>query len=166
MAELPHPWGAYAHLQEPSRRPRLDHRAWGYEAGLDLILASNPTAKNPSQEDIDRAVASGARLERYRARLRGLYLQDEEVGNPSTGMEAFEAQEALQHIQDSLASSDWTLLWKLAVGHEYAEIAQQRGVTAGSLRARVLRLRRSLANPDIQAVVPGRDATKEVLPWY
>ncbi len=139
-----------------SRRPHLDDRAWGYEAGLDLILASNPTGKHPSQDEIDRAVASGARLERYRTRLRGLHLRDEEVANHSNGMEVFEAQKALQHIQASLASPDWDLLWELAVGHEYAEIAQQRGVTAGSLRARVLRLRRSPT--PISKRCPDRDA--------
>lgn len=146
MAELPHPWGAYARLQELSRRPSLDDRAWGYEAGLDLILASNPAANRPFQNEIDRAVASGARLERYRTRLRGLYLHDPELANPGTGMEAFEAQEVLRHIQDNVAASDWALLWELAQGHEYAEMAQQRSITAGSLRVRVLRLRRSLVD--------------------
>ncbi len=145
--ELPHPWGAYAHLQKLSRRPYVDDRAWGYEAGLDLVVASSLAGKLPCQNEIDRAVASGARLNRYRSRLRARYLQAEESANPGTGMEDFEARQALQDIRDSLASSDWTLLWELALGGEYAEVARQRGVTAGSLRARVLRLRRSLCNP-------------------
>ncbi|SRR6266568_3112053 len=143
MAELPHPWGAYAHLQEQSRKSQIDDRAWGVEAGLNLIVASDPTTP-PSQDQIDRTVASTARLERYRVQLRSLYLNDEESVDPNAALQAIAARQILQLIRKSAANSDWVLLCEVAAGQEYTEIAARRRVTAGSLRARVLRLRRSL----------------------
>lgn len=144
MADLPHPWGAYAYLQEQSRKSHVDDRAWGCEAGLNLILAADPAVNPPSQDDIDRAVASGARQERYRAQLRALYLRDEELAGPSAGLLTVETRQTLQLIKNSVANSDWALLCGVAAGHEYAEIAVRHRATASSLRTRVLRLRRSL----------------------
>jgi hypothetical protein len=89
-------------------------------------------------------VASTARLERYRAQLRALYLNEEESVDPNVALQAIEARQILRLVKKSAANSDWVLLYEVAAGQEYTEIAARRRATAGSLRARVLRLRRSL----------------------
>ena len=144
MADLPDPWGAYARQQqELSQKSQVDDKAWGLEAGLNLILATDPALNSPSQDAIDRAVASCARLERYRARLRAIHLNHEEpTGNAD--LKAIEALQSLQLIESRVADDDWVLLCEVAEGNEYAEVAAHRDATAGSLRARVFRLRRSL----------------------
>src|SRR3990172_12962263 len=123
MADLPHPWDAYARRQEElSRKSLVDGQAWGLEAGLNLILASDPAVNPPSQVEIDRTVASAARLERYRAVLRAQYLEEEPVDLGSS-LRIIEARQMLRLIKKSVPNPDWVLLCEVAAGHEYREIA-------------------------------------------
>lgn len=146
MSDLPHLWAAYARLQHKlSSKACVDDRAWGFEAGLNVILASDPESEQLTQNDIDHAVANGARQDRYRAKLRAIYLlQGEESGDSNANLQAIEARQNLELIKNSVKTLDWVLLCEVAAGHEYAEISAKQGTTAGNLRARVLRLRRSL----------------------
>ena len=72
MAELPHPWDAYASYQNKlSKRSSVDDFAWGLESGLNKIL-DDPSALDVAQGDVlARVVANGARRNRYdRALIR------------------------------------------------------------------------------------------------
>lgn len=145
MTDLPHPWDNYAYLQAAlSHRPRIDARAWGYETGLNQILAADPVVNALSKTDIDRAVASAERLDRSRAQQRALYLYDEDWADPDAVSRVTQSKRALRLIRSKVIESDWNLLCEVAAGHEYTEIAVRQGASAGSLRTRVLRLRRSL----------------------
>ncbi len=145
MAELPHPWNAYARLQaEVAQSRSIINQTWGTEAGLDRILASASDTAPPTDEEISRAVASGERRERHRAGLRMLYLdQAESAGDVPDAMVA--TKQELSFLSSQVAPEDWALLCQVAVGHEYEVIAVQRNATQNSLRVHVLRLRRELA---------------------
>jgi DNA-directed RNA polymerase specialized sigma24 family protein len=57
-----------------------------------------------------------------------------------------EARQELKVLRSRLTAQNWSLLCKLAVGYEYAEIAAANNVSANTLRVRVLRLRRELTD--------------------
>jgi sigma-70-like protein len=147
MADLPHPWGAYARLQgDLSRRHRADGPAWGIEEALNRILRFDNTVTPITQADIDRAVASGARRERSRASLRTRYaIVEAELLQTTDTAAVVEVRQELALLEALAGGQDWALLCAVAEGRRYAEIAVQTHVSPGSLRARVLRLRRTFA---------------------
>jgi hypothetical protein len=139
MPEFRDRWGAYARLQEKlARRGRVDDRTWGLEAGLNRLLA----AGLPAEEDLHRTIRSESRKERHRTKLRRTYLTDE----ASTGMleHVVAARRRLRGIESRFPANDWILLRAVGEGHTYEEIARIAKVSPGALRARVLRLRRTL----------------------
>jgi len=138
MVELPHPWGAYARLQEQlDRRDQVDDLAWGLEAGLNRLLESLPP------NEIDHTVQSAGRKERYHAALRraNLTLEDGTGGSDPDG--ALDARDVLDDLQARVTPMEWGLLRAIGEGHEYSELAVGEA-TPGALRARVFRLRRLL----------------------
>lgn len=143
MAELPHPWGVYARLQiKLAHRRQVDDRSWGLDAGLDRVLAEPD--QPPTEDEIDRAVRSEGRRERYRAQLRRVHLAPE---NCATDPEAaVAARQTLRTAQAQVAIDDWMLLCAVGEGCEYGEIAAARNGSPGQLRVRVLRLRRKLTS--------------------
>jgi hypothetical protein len=142
MMNLPYPWDLYASLQAKlARRQQVDDRSWGLEAGLDHLLAE--PNRPPSEEKLDRTVRSENRRERYRAQLRRVHLALEDCEADLEGEVA--ARQALRAAQVQVADEDWALLYAVGEGRDYGELAAARGVSAGHLRVRVLRLRRGLA---------------------
>ena len=115
MVELPHPWGAYARLQEQlAHRSRVDSRAWGLEAGLNRPLEQTL----PAVEDLDRTVQSASRKERHRAQLRRIYPTT--FANPSSDVVAsLDARRRLRRIRAKVTRDEWGLLQAVGEGHEY-----------------------------------------------
>jgi hypothetical protein len=112
---------------------------------LDAMLRSLRDRTTVTLDDLARTAASERRRERRRARLRLVYLTgDELVG--ADPHDAFAAREALRVARANVSSHDWRLLCKLAEGYGYAELAAQSRSTPESLRVRVLRSRRRLAD--------------------
>jgi hypothetical protein len=71
-----------------------------------------------------------------------VYLADSDVSpHPE---EALEARQELCIARSKVSKQDWTLLCQVAMGYDYTEVASVSGGTPGSLRVRVLRLRRQL----------------------
>jgi DNA-binding NarL/FixJ family response regulator len=148
MSEFPHQWSPYARLQtqlacnpggSDEQTWRIDDRTWGIEAALNRLLAEEP----PVEEELYRAVRSASRKERYRKRLRRIHLPAEEPAGTSVE-DAFDARERLRHAAGHVTPEDSALLRAVGEGYEYKEIAASTKVAAGTLRARVLRLRRTL----------------------
>lgn len=139
MSEIPHPWSAYARLQQTLARKRyVDDHSWGLEAGLNRLLVEEP----PAGEDVDRAVRSESRKERYRRELRRIRLAVEDsTGNAE---DALDARQRVRLAQAQVTAEEWALLRAVGEGYEYKEIAATAKVAAGTLRARVFRLRRIL----------------------
>ena len=141
MCELPHPWGAYARLQEElAHRSRVDSRAWGLESGLNAPL----TQSFLPVEDIDRTVQSASRKERHRAQLRQVYPTTHALP-PADPESSVDARRRLRRVQAQVTRGEWVLLRAIGEGHEYKDIAEVLNASPGALRARVLRLRRVLA---------------------
>ena len=139
MLKLLHPWSAYERLQEKlARRRHVDDHTWGLEAGLNRLLARDL----PAAEDVDRAVRSASRKERYRIQLRRVHLAVEDrTGNPE---DALISRCCLRLLLAQITPKEWALLRAVGEGYKYKEIAVVERVAPGTLRARVLRLRRTL----------------------
>ncbi|MGC2830049.1 MAG: hypothetical protein WB994_10450 [Candidatus Acidiferrum sp.] len=142
MSDLPHPWSAYLRLQNKlARRRRIDDHTWGLEAGLSRIL----TGTIPCAEDVDRAVRSESRKERYRVQLRHAYLKTDDLTVKPIPENAFDARRHLRRIRARVSAEEWALLRAVGDGFEYKELAVASNAATGALRIRVLRLRRRLA---------------------
>jgi hypothetical protein len=138
MTDLPDLWRAYARRQEKlSHRQQVDDYTWGLEAGLNRLPEEIPVL-----EVIDRAARSESRKERYQQQLRRVHLAVEEsAGNPD---DAMDARRRLRGVRKLVTPEEWSLLRAIGEGYEYNEIAALKRTAAGTLRARVLRLRRSI----------------------
>lgn len=143
MAEIPHPWRAYARLQQQARRSRrADARSWAFEAGLDYLLADSGRSDDDG-EGVARAVSTARRREAHRdGTLRRVAA---ESGVAPHSEAALHARLTLQAMKGRLARPDWDILCEVGTGRSYEEIAAVRGGTPGGTRVRVLRLRRGLA---------------------
>jgi hypothetical protein len=139
MAVLPHPWDTYARLQRQLRRNKcVGDCAWGTEAGLNFISMS---IEPPANDDIRRVISNERRRERYRGALRRRCLAPNDL---SIGAESVVE---LALIKTRISLRDWQLLFAIAGGQSYDELASIAGTTAGSLRVRVARLRSRLFRP-------------------
>ncbi len=64
MADIPHPWDAYGHLQVVlSRAHRVSDQTWGTEAALDALLRSLQDNQPVTSDDLTRTAASERRRE-------------------------------------------------------------------------------------------------------
>ena len=135
---LPQRWDAYARLQHDlDRARRVDSLAWGLEAGLDALLAEDVSA-DPTGAI---TVAAAARRERHRSATRRHRIAPNLDGLLETGPQ-LDARAELGVVEKTVSSSDWKVLRAVGQGDDYATVADALGVTAASLRVRVLRIRR------------------------
>jgi hypothetical protein len=147
MAELPFPWSVYAeHQSKAARSGRIGDKSWGIENGLTNFITALESGSDPASPDdfrgsVDRAVATGSWVERNRAQLRLKYLQPDP--QPNAERQAL-ARACLAEIRGSVTAAEWGLLIAVAAGLAAHEVAAARGVTAGSVRTRVARLRARL----------------------
>lgn len=143
MADFPHPWDAYAHLQAALlRNGSISDESWGTEAAMNRILNSGQDNRPMTKEEIARTAASERRRERRRAHLRVVYLSDyDNSAHPEDGLAA---RQDLDLLRSKVSETDWTILCQVAAGNSYAEVAAAHGGTAGGLRVRVLRCRKHL----------------------
>lgn len=144
MSDLPHPWDEYHRLQQQlDRSTNVNHQTWGLEAALDEVLTAVETSTTITTEAIGRAMASAARLERYRAALLEKMLKPLD---PNDGVvdQTSDARETLEVLVMAVLPEDLDLLVAVGEGRPYAELAFEMGASPGALRTRVSRLRRSL----------------------
>ena len=90
-------------------------------------------------------------MERNRARLRRICLQQSPEQHPE---QFILAKLRLREIYNSVTADEWELVNAVANGISYREIAASLGVTTGSLRTRLSRLRARLAAE--KKSLPGR----------
>lgn len=144
MAALPHPYDAYWRLQQQSRkRTQIDDEYWGTDAALEALLAL-PSFADAETVNVERVAQSAARKERHRTTLRAIHLASEDPGDSDAGYRAIEACQVLRLVAQEVPNDDWTLLQSVAEGASYTALANRRGVSAGSLRVRVSRIRRAV----------------------
>jgi DNA-binding NarL/FixJ family response regulator len=123
-----------------ARTRHVDGHTWGVETALNQILEGASSAA----EDLDRTVRSEARKERHRAALRRKYPPEISTGQPAPE-NPIHARRLLRRARTLVTGAQWDLLRAVGEGHEYKELASVANVAPGALRARVLRLRRTLA---------------------
>lgn len=145
MADLPHPYGAYLRLQNLSdKNTCLDGEYFGQDAALEALL-SPESISAAEAVDVERVSANAARKERYRAALRAKNLAGDELGDPDVVHRAVEAREIIRAVEQQVANEDdWDLLQAVAEGEPYFKLAVDRGVSEGSLRVRVSRIRHAV----------------------
>ncbi|PZP44812.1 MAG: hypothetical protein DI601_11220 [Azospirillum brasilense] len=145
MAEIPHPWRAYARLQQQAGRSRrADVRSWAVEAGLDHLLGA-PVGAAEADEDVARAISAVCRREVHRGRILRRHAGGNNHRHPEA---ALHARLMLEAIRSRLTEPEWDILCDIGAGRSYDEIAEARGGTPGACRVRVLRLRRTLSERD------------------
>lgn len=176
--EIPSPWAAYAHQQcKLSQTSRTDTGA-AIESALNLILKADFPPDGIDNDVFERAAATAARQDRYRARLRRRYLGSLNSGSDtedsatwteltvdgSGGVDdlvnMIEARRQLQRIGARLGNVELSMLLDVAAGVPYDEIARTSGRSAGAIRTRVARIRamlRSQRDPQIPSSRSGRD---------
>lgn len=144
MTALPGPWDGYRHLQAALLRSTdvADH-VWGTEATMNRILDSIEEKRPLAASEIDHAVTGEARREHQRRRVRCANL-GRSVVSPQPE-DALLARDALRVIRSRMSQQGWSVLSGVAAGYSYSEMAVATGATANSLRIRVLRFRRRLA---------------------
>lgn len=142
MADLPHPWGMYAHLQNTLRREhRVGDRSWGTEAGMDHILDS-AFGLPPAEDEVNQVIATSRRRERHRGSRREPLLEDIATAHPEG---ALIARSELAEIRRKVGDRNWGLLTAVATGYDYKEISVALSMQPGAVRVKVLRLRAGLA---------------------
>ena len=142
MANLPFPWSLYQENQTKAAQcGRITDRSWGIENGLAKLLTDIEAAGVPSDGEeararFGRAIASGSRNERHRARLRRQYLPSCPVPHAERSMIA---RILLGEIRNAISRSEWKILLGIAAGFNHSELSD--GHSAGTMRTRVSRLR-------------------------
>lgn len=137
MSKLQPPWDLYLALQTKLKdSPTVDDASWGREAALNRILASEEPRP---VDEIERVARSEGRRERHRARLRRRYFS-REISHPD-GEAVVQARQQLRLVKATVSEDDWSCLVHIGKGVSYNEIAAASGIRAGTIRARILRLR-------------------------
>lgn len=146
VAEPTPGWMAFARLQHFVNSLPIDTTFWGRdEAATDLVddLASDdllPAEVNRRFRGIalNRVRKHRTRAQLYRdhaARRRGdPYHEDQQATNAA-------ARELLQFVRGAVSIEEWDVLWRLAEGSSYEELASVAGMSGTSLRTRVSRVR-------------------------
>ncbi|WP_105386501.1 hypothetical protein [Neorhizobium alkalisoli] len=142
MADLPHPWDAYASYQEKlSKRSSVDDLAWGLESALDKIL-DNPSATDVTRSDVlARVVANGARRNRYDKVLIKKFVEPATESTTPSCEARIEVRSDIRHLQRVLSLSDFRMLLAVGAGEKQAAIAESEKIAAPALRARLARAR-------------------------
>ncbi len=125
---------------------QLNDTAWGTDDALSWILTAIEAGTIPSEAEelnleVETVIETGAWNNRNRARLRLKYHTDLTNDIARDTELPFMARLRLQQISADATARDQLILRNLAVGHDYAEIAAMTGLTVGSLRTRVSRIR-------------------------
>ncbi len=163
MAKLSLPWCIYEeHQSKAAQCGRVTDRSWGIENGLTNFLTAVESSSVPSDPDefrrsVDRAVSTGSWVERNHTRLRRKYLRPAPEAHAERWMLA---RTRLAEIRSSVSTAEWSLLLAVAAGVGAHEMAAASGVTAGSLRIRIARLRARLrqAGSLLRCVIRGAAA--------
>jgi hypothetical protein len=140
MADLPHPWGIYARLQNNlSNNYQVGDRSWGTEVAMNFVLESASSA--PSEHDVNMVIATSRRRERHRIARRDPLSEDFPTVHPEG---ALAARSELAAIRRKVGDGSWDLLAAVGVGSSYKEISTSMAVPQGLARVRVVRLRAQL----------------------
>jgi len=132
-------WRTYARLQAQSRRhSNVDARAWGFEAGLDHLLASYGNDNQSGERAAQRAAELGKARERYRAKLRHRYFDPSQINDPTA---LLDDHTRLRGLLSCVSPGDRKIMLAAGFGHDSEAIARLVSKTPAAVRQRIARLR-------------------------
>jgi hypothetical protein len=146
VAEPTPGWMAFSRLQHFLNSLSIDATIWGRdEAGTDLVtdLANDDLSPAEVNRRFRGIALNRARKHRNRAQLYGdhaarcrgeAYHEDNQATDAA-------ARELLQLVRRAVSIEEWNVLWRLAEGSSYEELAGVAGTSEVSLRTRVSRVR-------------------------
>ncbi|MBS0296409.1 MAG: hypothetical protein JSR45_08860 [Proteobacteria bacterium] len=134
MAELPHPWDAYASAQaQLSNRTALGDRSWGLEAALNQLVVNMP----PSLDQLATVQASAERRTRYGRAL--IARNATPVSGDTQSVDSqIEARSDLIFLGRHLSARDMASLLVAGFGHAAASDAARQRLARARRRARSL----------------------------
>lgn len=157
---LPFPWGDFAHFQSCDDGRTTWPIALGHDEALTALvgglsdydavhgserlrgrfsnLCCNRAAKHRRRLRLDRQFAD-VRLADRREAVRSLLSGRGALAEDQMGSVAI--RELLDLVRQEVSESDWRILWMLAEGYSYGEIAAHCNTTPESLKCRICRVR-------------------------
>ncbi len=158
-AEPPVPWTVFSEIQENNDPSSVD-QALGREEALDQILDEIVANPSVSEERIYKRFRSLSRNRRskycYRRdldwnrgrpdrRRGGQYFSSPSFQSPAPNVfDVFEdiaRAELVTLVRSVLPQEDFHLLWEIAEGISYRDLAYARAVSIATIKARVFRIR-------------------------
>src|SRR5262245_25029586 len=126
---LPAPWGYYLQLQQTAGNSfTIDPPNLGHEDALTAILDDNPASPLAESEAFFRRFNNLSRNRRakycQRKRLeRGWICSMKSDVCPPNQYQSLARAELTEVCRGGMSSAEWGILWKLAEGHTYGEVA-------------------------------------------
>ena len=134
MAELPHPWDAYASAQaQLSTRTAVGDRSWGLEAALNRLVVNMP----PGPDQLATVQASAERRARYGRALIARNAAALSGEAPSVDSQ-MEARSDLIFLGRHLFAPDMASLVGVGLGHSASSDAARQRLARARRRARML----------------------------
>ena len=153
---LPFPWGDYLGPQQAANDNFIiNARSLGCEEALTAILEDFGSNCAPSDSDaVQRRFGNLCtnRRAKYRQRKQLNKKWADENSRESSAADHTEVVatvELVELLRVYVSRAEWQLLWKLAGGSSYREVAAQCGISVGNLKSRTSRIRDRVRNSNV-----------------
>ena len=148
--KIPAPWSLYHQLHALGHSQKINSRTLGRDDALTALLGrfgATPTPLDPGavQRQFDYLCVNRATKYRHRMRLDRRYPEGDTHNPVEKHTEAVATKELVGLIRRELSESDWSILWMLAEGFTYGELADKFGMSVEKLKSRVRR--NPISNP-------------------
>lgn len=131
-------WAQYARLQRMLRKSSNAIPATAIEAAMDTVLESIANGETLTDKQVDTLIANRGHRERKRKVIEAtLPIGEEEVG----GEDVIASSLFLERLRRECTSDEYMLLIRVGAGFTYRELAITYSAPAGTVKARVHRLR-------------------------
>ena len=108
---------------------------------MDFVL-ENASITSPAAADVDRAIASRRRRERFRDSRRDPLPEELSTPHPEHSLMA---RNTLAVVRRQVGEANWNVLMAIGSGHSFKTIADSLDATEGAVRVKVMRLRRAIS---------------------
>jgi DNA-binding NarL/FixJ family response regulator len=169
---LPFPWNDYHQFQSAGDDRASNPASFGHDDALaalvdDLSSGGPPSDSMSLRSKFENLCCNRAAKYRRRIRLMERFAerqrssQRESVQAQLAGRgpvsedhaASFATAELLDLVRRCVSEPEWRILWMLAEGYSYGEIAAQYGVTVENLKSRTCRLRNRIRNSTVGLMV-------------
>ena len=137
----------------------INSKSLGREEALTAILEDFDRGRAPSDSDAFQRRFGNLctnRRAKYRQRKqldKKWVAQDSREFLADDDTETASRRELAELLQGEVSPAEWQILWKLAEGHSYREVAAQCGMSLANLKSRTSRIRDRVRNSDMGRIV-------------